>query len=60
MGLRVFSVEIRAQGKGADTWRGMGRNAPELENVGVILGHWSFYVTWDPLGKPEQEGQFSY
>lgn len=51
MGLRFFSVETRAQVKGADTWRGMGRNAPKLESVEVILGHWSFSVTWDPLGK---------
>lgn len=45
MDLRVFSMEIRAQRKGAETRRGLGRNTPELESLGVILGHWSFHVS---------------
>lgn len=51
MGSRLSSVEIRAQGKGADTQRGVGRNEPEFESVGLISGHLSPLVTGDPLSK---------
>lgn len=42
---------MRAQGKGAEAQRGVGRNVPELENSGVISGHLSLLVTGDPLSK---------
>lgn len=47
----VPSVEMRAQGKRADTQRGVGRNMPELESSGVISGHLSLLVAGDPLSE---------